>query len=73
MDNEDYSEGIGYRDENGNVNYSRENSVTSGKYHSDWCSMIFSRLLLARNLLSDDGLILLVSMKLNKPIWKNMQ
>ena len=57
MDNEDYSEGIGYRDENGNVNYSRENSVTSGKYHSDWCSMIFSRLLLARNLLSDDGLI----------------
>lgn len=57
MDNEDYSEGIGYRDENGNVNYSRENSVTSGKYHSDWCSMIFSRLLLAKNLLSDDGLI----------------
>ena len=57
MDNEDYSGGIGYRDENGNVNYSRENSVTSGKYHSDWCSMIFSRLLLARNLLSDDGLI----------------
>ena len=57
MNNEDYSEGIGYRDENGNVNYSRENSVTSGKYHSDWCSMIFSRLLLARNLLSDDGLI----------------
>ena len=57
MDNEDYSEGTGYRDENGNINYSRENSVTSGKYHSDWCSMIFSRLLLARNLLSDDGLI----------------
>ena len=57
MDSDDYNEGTGYRDEDGNINYSRENSATSGKYHSDWCSMMFSRLLLARNLLSDDGLI----------------
>lgn len=47
----------GYFDEEGNVNYSRENSESAGKYHSDWCSMIYSRLLLARNLLSDDGVI----------------
>lgn len=57
MDNEDYNEGTGYFDENGNVNYKRENSVTAGKYHSDWCSMMYSRILLARNLLSDDGVI----------------
>ena len=57
MDNEDYNEGTGYFDEDGNVNYKRENSTTAGKYHSDWCSMIYSRLSLARNLLSEDGVI----------------
>lgn len=34
-----------------------KNTDNRGHYHSDWCSMIFSRLLLARNLLSDDGII----------------
>ena len=57
MDNEDYNEGAGYFNEDGNVNFSRENSSSTGKYHSDWCSMIFSRLTLARNLLSDAGVI----------------
>ena len=57
MDNEDYNEGTGYFDEDGNVNYSRENGKSAGKYHSDWCSMIYSRLMLARNLLSDEGVI----------------
>lgn len=57
MDNEEYNEGTGYFDEDGNVNFKRENSSTAGKYHSDWCSMMYSRLLLARNLLSDDGVI----------------
>lgn len=59
MDNEDYNEGTGYFDEDGNVNYKRENSTTAGKYHSDWCSMLYSRLMLSRNLLSDDGVILI--------------
>ena len=57
MDNEDYNEGTGYFDEDGNINFSRENGMAAGKYHSDWCSMIYSRLMLARNLLSDDGAI----------------
>lgn len=57
MDNEEYNEGLGYYDEEGNVNFTRENAASAGKYHSDWCSMIYSRLLLARNLLSDDGFI----------------
>lgn len=34
-----------------------KNTDTNGRFHSDWCSMIYSRLLLARNLLSDDGFI----------------
>ena len=33
------------------------NNETNGRFHSDWLSMIFSRLKLARNLLRDDGVI----------------
>lgn len=57
MDNEEYNAGTGYFDDDGNVNFSRENSTAAGKYHSDWCSMMYSRLLLARDLLTDDGVI----------------
>ena len=35
----------------------RQNTSTNGRFHSDWCSMIYSRLLIAKNLLSKDGLI----------------
>ena len=34
-----------------------KNIDSNGRFHSDWCSMIYSRLLLARNLLTDDGVI----------------
>lgn len=33
------------------------NSKSNGRFHSDWLSMMYPRLRLARNLLSDDGLI----------------
>lgn len=33
------------------------NPETSGRYHSDWLSMMYPRLKLARNLLKDDGVI----------------
>jgi adenine-specific DNA-methyltransferase len=33
------------------------NSETNGRYHSDWLSMMYPRLKLARNLLKDDGVI----------------
>ena len=36
-----------------------KNTDTNGRFHSDWCSMIYSRLMLARNLLTDDGVILI--------------
>jgi adenine-specific DNA-methyltransferase len=57
MDDDEYNEGTGYFDEEGNVNYQRENSASAGRYHSDWCSMMYSRLELARNLLTDEGAI----------------
>ncbi len=35
----------------------RKNSDSNGRFHSDWCSMIYSRLLVARSLLAEDGVI----------------
>ena len=52
---EEYAEEAGLFDEAGNRMF--KNTDTNGRFHSDWCSMIYSRLLLARNLLSDDGVI----------------
>ena len=35
----------------------QSNADTSGRYHADWCSMMYPRLRLARELLTDDGAI----------------
>ena len=35
----------------------RVNSNTNGRFHSDWCSMMLSRLLVAHSLLAEDGVI----------------
>lgn len=43
------------KDEHGNRLIA--NTEANGRFHSDWLSMMFSRLKLARNLLSDDGFI----------------
>ena len=56
MDKEDYEEGIGLKDEEGNKLFA-ENPTSNPRFHSDWCGMIYQRLILARNLLSDDGAI----------------
>lgn len=56
MDSDEYLEGIGlYDDENNRLFV--ENNESNPRFHSDWCSMLYSRLFLARNLLSDDGII----------------
>lgn len=34
-----------------------KNTSSNGKFHSDWCSMIYSRLMISRSLLSEDGVI----------------
>ena len=34
-----------------------KNTESNGRFHSDWCSMIYSRLMVARSLLTEDGAI----------------
>lgn len=55
MSSEEYDDESGALDEEGNRLF--KNTDSNGRFHSDWCSMIYSRLMLARNLLSDDGVI----------------
>lgn len=54
---EEYSDSIGDKDEDGRRLFSGVNQKSNPKFHSLWCSMIYPRLLLARNLLSEDGAI----------------
>lgn len=56
MDKQEYDQQIGLFDEEGNKNFV-ENSESNPRFHSDWCSMMYPRLMLARNILSDDGVI----------------
>ena len=35
----------------------KQNNESNGRFHSDWCSMMYPRLVLARDLLADDGVI----------------
>ncbi|MGN8679291.1 site-specific DNA-methyltransferase [Oscillospiraceae bacterium HCP3S3_F4] len=57
MDTDVYDSASGYFDEDGNINYSRVNENGRPRYHSDWCSLIYSRLILSRNLLCENGVI----------------
>ena len=52
---EEENEQMGMYDEEENRLF--KNTDTNGRFHSDWCSMIYSRLMLARNLLTEDGVI----------------
>ena len=52
---EEENEQMGMYDEDDNRLF--KNTDTNGKFHSDWCSMIYSRLLLSRSLLTEDGVI----------------
>lgn len=54
---DDYLEDIGAYDDEHNRLFL--NTRSNGRFHSDWCSMIYPRLLLSRNILSDDGIIVL--------------
>ena len=55
VDNDEYEEELGLYDEIGNRMF--RNTDSNGRFHSDWCSMIYSRCMLARNLLTEDGVI----------------
>lgn len=52
---EEYEDEAGVYDEDGERLF--KNTETNGRFHSDWCSMIYPRLVLARNMLRDDGAI----------------
>jgi adenine-specific DNA-methyltransferase len=54
-DKDEYDEQTGLFDEEDNRLF--RNTETNGRFHSDWCNMIYPRLVLARNLLSFDGVI----------------
>ena len=56
MSTDEYEESIEYRDENGNVRFV-PNNAANPRFHSNWLSMMYSRLTLARNLLDSDGAI----------------
>jgi adenine-specific DNA-methyltransferase len=55
MDSDEYDEETGAVDEYGNRRF--KNNKERGRYHSDWCSMLYPRLKLAHNLLREDGVI----------------
>ena len=50
-----YGDDLGVFDDEGNCMF--KNTDSNGRFHSDWCSMLYSRLMLARNLLTEDGVI----------------
>lgn len=56
MDTDEYDEKSGALDDNGNRLF-KENNRSNPRFHSDWCSMMYERLMLARNLLTEDGAI----------------
>jgi len=59
---EEYLKRIGDKDEAGYLTKEglfRKNSRESGQFHSNWLSMMYPRLFLARNLLREDGVIFL--------------
>ncbi|MFM7859073.1 MAG: site-specific DNA-methyltransferase [Flammeovirgaceae bacterium] len=56
----DYDKRIGDKDEEGYLmkeGYFKKNSKDSGHFHSNWLSMMYPRLFLAKNLMRDDGVI----------------
>ena len=52
---DEYDEEAGIYDEDGDRLF--RNTESNGRFHSDWCCMMYPRLVLARNLLSPDGVI----------------
>ena len=55
MSADEYAEASGVVDELGNKYI--KNMDSNGRFHSDWCSMMYSRLMVARTLLKEDGVI----------------
>lgn len=56
VDVAEYDDATDYKDEDGNIQF-KKNEKSNGRYHSDWLSMMYPRLKLARNLLKNNGVI----------------
>lgn len=56
MDSDEYEDKLGVVDEESGEKLFK-NTDANGRFHSEWCSMIYPRLMLARNLMSEDGVI----------------
>lgn len=56
---EDYERSSGMYDAEGNqiIDHMQRNTEANGRFHTDWLNMIYPRLKVARDLLSDDGVI----------------
>lgn len=55
VESEEWSEMSGYYDEQGNRLF--QNTESNGRFHTDWLNMIYPRLKVAKDLLTDDGVI----------------
>lgn len=55
MSREEYDDETGAIDDEGNKLFL--NTATNGRFHSDWLSMMYERLVIAKDLLRDDGII----------------
>lgn len=56
MSTEEYEESINYRDDDDNIQFV-PNGAANPRFHSNWLSMMYSRLMLARNFLEENGAI----------------
>lgn len=55
---EEFAERSGQRDDDGNLLFDmRTNNESNGRFHTDWLNMLYPRLRIAKDLLSDDGVI----------------
>ena len=56
---DDFEQSSGLFDEEGNqtIDPMQRNTESNGRFHTDWLNMIYPRLKVARDLLSDDGVI----------------
>ena len=57
---EEFAKSCKAYDEDGNLQFNpKENGESNGRFHTDWLNMIYPRLKVARDLLMDDGVILI--------------
>ena len=57
---DEFSEKSNQRDEQGNLLFDiRTNNENNGKFHTDWLNMMYSRIKISKDLLSDDGVLVM--------------